>query len=118
MEQRRRHHTHNARRRRPVRQSNGQTAEPETKRERRRGRRLAASWILFLLVVVMKFLLPNFFAPIERRLEVLMGINVDYQAAVMAIGEAISGETEFVEAMGEAYTHAFGAYEQTEWISE
>jgi murein DD-endopeptidase MepM/ murein hydrolase activator NlpD len=58
---------------------------------------------VFVLAVAVKLVFPDFVAAIGEKI----GASVDYKAALEAIGEGLSGEKRFTEALGEAWTIAF-----------
>lgn len=81
------------------------TAGSGQKRDKTRLRIIKLLICLGLLIVgfFIKLIFPSTAAAIREQL----AGSVDYRAAFTAIGEGISGEKKFAEALGEAYAYAF-----------
>ncbi len=67
---------------------------------------LVCLWVLFLAVLV-KFVFPVTTANIQETVLAFLENSVDYSSAVRVLGEAVSGEKDFIEALSEAYDYAF-----------
>ncbi|MCL2408935.1 MAG: M23 family metallopeptidase [Oscillospiraceae bacterium] len=85
-----------------------QTARPAAKRAGNpKTRRLTCKLIicaaLFLFSALSRLLFPGFFEIIGNSVTTA----VDYRTAFSILGEGISGERQFIEAIGEAFTYAF-----------
>jgi len=59
--------------------------------------------VIFLVAVITRLLFPGVFAVVGERVTTA----VDYRTALAILGEGISGEREFISAVGEAFTYAF-----------
>jgi len=82
----------------------------DAKTQRRAGRLIACA-VIFLMAVFMRLLFPGAFAVVGDAVTTA----VDYRAALSILGEGISGEREFISAVGEAVTRAFrGAQDEPE----
>ena len=89
-----------ARSRRRSRSSVSAVSDAKT---RRRAGRLTACAVIFLMAVFMRLLMPGAFAAVGDAITTA----VDYRAALSILGEGISGERAFIDAVGEAVTRAF-----------
>ena len=70
---------------------------------RRRARKLTVCAGIFLLAVVTRLMFPGFYTVVGDRITTV----VDYRTALAILGEGISGERQFITAVGEAFTYAF-----------
>ena len=77
-------------------------AGADAKTQRRAGKLTVCAGI-FLLAVVTRLLFPGFYAVVGDAITK----TVDYRTALAILGEGISGEREFIAAVGEAFTYAF-----------
>ncbi|MCL2402087.1 MAG: M23 family metallopeptidase [Oscillospiraceae bacterium] len=109
------------RRQSTVRRRRGQpgTSPPAGRAEGRKTRRIACKLTicaaLFLLSALLRILFPGFFATVGNRITTA----VDYRTALSILGEGISGERQFISAIGEAFTYAFrGVSDEIEVVDE
>ncbi len=67
---------------------------------------LVCLWVLFLAILI-KFVFPSTAANIQETVLTFLENSVDYSSAVRVLGEAVSGEKDFLEAISQAYNYAF-----------
>ena len=65
--------------------------------------KLIACVVIFLAAVIIRTFFPAFFATVGEHVTT----SVDYRTALAILGEGVSGEREFIAAVGEAFTYAF-----------
>ncbi|NLM83298.1 MAG: M23 family metallopeptidase [Clostridiales bacterium] len=70
---------------------------------RRQAVRLAICFALLIIAVLLKFAFPETLQAIGRKITA----SVNYKEALATLGEGLSGERKFTEALGEAFTQAF-----------
>lgn len=85
-----------------------------TDREIRRVVRLASCMVILVMAVSVKLLFPNAIQGVRAKALEILGGDVDYEAALTVMGEAVAGEKGLREAMTEAYEFAFKITDGTE----
>ena len=83
--------------------SRGKRAVPSEIKTRRRAIKLFVCICIFIFAVLFKLAFPNTAQNISEKLFT----SIDYKAAFKSVGEGISGEKKFTQALGEAYVYAF-----------
>jgi murein DD-endopeptidase MepM/ murein hydrolase activator NlpD len=70
---------------------------------RRQAVRLAVCFVLLVAAVLLKFVFPDALRAIGEKISA----TVNYKQALATLGEGLSGERKFTEAVSEAFTYAF-----------
>ena len=81
---------------------------PESRSGKRRLWRLSLSALIFVAVVTVKLASPLTFEPLRGQLLDWMGGSTDFVAVFSALGRAVGAETDWSDALSDAYVAVFG----------
>lgn len=99
--------TYRGRKRRRSRARSGPYTQRGEEIARRQAVKLAICFALFVVGVLLKLVFPQILQAVGDKISE----TVNYKAALATLGEGISGEKKFTEALSEAFTYAFSTKE-------